>query len=50
MYPALQIVPYKSTVSAPLVTTAWHVIMLFLDKGNGLLSLQTWRIVAYNIY
>lgn len=39
--PSLQIVQYKATVSAPLVTTAWHVIMLLVDEGNGLLSLQT---------
>lgn len=35
MCPGLQIVQYKATVSAPLVTTAWHVIMLFMDKGKG---------------
>jgi len=50
VYPALQIVQFKSTVSAPFVTTAWHVIMLVMDEGNCLLSLQTWRIAVYNVY
>lgn len=48
--PGLYIVQYKATVSAPLVTTAWHVIVLFTDEGNDLLNLQTWRIAAYTLY
>jgi len=24
--------------------------MLFMDKGNGLLSLQAWSIAAYTVY
>lgn len=36
--PGLQIVQYKATV------------MLFMDEGNGILSLQAWSIAAYTVY